>query len=113
MKMGAAIYGDACAACHAPKATGIPGLFPTLAGSPAVQSTDPSSLLRVVLRGARSAATDAAPTAPAMPSFEWLLTDDEVAAVLTYIRSAWGNSAPAVTAEEVAKARRALRARSD
>ncbi len=43
-----------------------------------------------------------------MPEFGWLLKDDEVAAVLTYIRNSWGNVAPAVTAAEVGKTRRAL-----
>ena len=65
------------------------------------------------MRGARSAATDAAPTGPAMPAFGWLLSDQEVAAVLTYIRNAWGNNAPAVSAGDVAKARRDLSKRSD
>jgi mono/diheme cytochrome c family protein len=113
MKTGASIYADECAACHRQNAGGIPGMFPTLAGSPAVQSVDPTSVLRVVLRGARSAATDAAPTGPAMPAFGWLLSDQEVAAVLTYIRNAWGNSAPPVSAGDVAKARRDLSRRSD
>lgn len=88
-------------------------MFPALKGSPSVQSVDPSSLLRVVLRGARSAATDHAPTAPAMPSFGWLLTDEQVAAVVTYVRNAWGNRAPAVDAGLVSKTRHALIQRSD
>jgi len=113
MKTGGAIYVDECAACHRQNASGIPGLFPTLAGSPAVQSVDPTSLLRVVLRGARSAATDGAPTAPGMPAFGWLLSDQDVAAVVTYVRNAWGNSAPPVSAADVAKARRELSRRSD
>jgi mono/diheme cytochrome c family protein len=48
-----------------------------------------------------------------MPQFGWLLTDDQVAALLTYIRNSWGNSAPAVTAGEVGKTRRMLVERSD
>ena len=44
---------------------------------------DPASVLRVVLRGFRSAATDPAPTAVAMPSFGWTLSDFEAAAVTT------------------------------
>jgi len=55
MKVGSAIYADECAACHGAGGAGVPGMFPTLKGAPAVQSTDPASLLRVVLRGARSA----------------------------------------------------------
>ena len=85
----------------------VEGLFPTLKGSPSVQSVDPASLLHVVLRGARSAATDPAPTAPAMPSFGWLLTDDQVAAVsLTFAMP--GATAAAVDAATVNKTRHAL-----
>ena len=58
MKEGAAIYADECSACHAPRGAGEPGLFPTLAGSPAVQSADATSLIRVVVSGTRSASTD-------------------------------------------------------
>jgi mono/diheme cytochrome c family protein len=88
-------------------------MFPSFNGFAAVQQNDATSLLRVVLRGARSVATDGAPTAPAMPSFQWILKDDDVAAVLTYIRNSWGNSAPAISADEVAKARKAFGKRSD
>ena len=108
MTAGAAVYRDECSACHAPQGTGIAGLFPGLAGAPAVQSRDPTSLLRVVLAGARSAATDAVPTAPAMPAFGWLLDDREIAAVLTYVRNSWGNAAAAVSPGEVAKRRSAV-----
>ena len=87
MKVGAAIYADECSACHMPSGAGVPKLFPALAGAPAVQSIDPTSVIRVVLAGTRSVATDHAPTAPAMPGFAWLLGDRETAAVLTYIRN--------------------------
>jgi mono/diheme cytochrome c family protein len=113
MKMGRAIYTDECSACHSPTGRGIDGLFPMLNGSPSVQSIDPTSLLRVVLRGARGAATDPAPTAAAMPSFGWLLNDEQVAAVVTYVRNAWGNRAPPVDAATVSRTRHALVERSD
>jgi mono/diheme cytochrome c family protein len=108
MKLGAAIYADECSACHSPNGTGIAGLFPALAGAPSVQSTDPTSMIRVVLAGAQSVATDSAPTAPAMPTFAWLLNDRQTAAVLTYIRNTWGNAAPEVAVGDVAKRREAL-----
>jgi mono/diheme cytochrome c family protein len=108
MKSGAAIYADECSACHGPRGTGQLGLFPSLAGAASVQSLDPTSLIRVVLGGTRSAATAVAPTAPAMPAFGWVLNDREAAAVLTYIRNAWGNAAPAVGAAQVHEARKAL-----
>src|SRR5437763_11605955 len=67
-----------------------------------------ASLIRVVLEGSRAVATDAAPTGPAMPSFAWQLSDADVAAVVTYIRNAWGNAASAVSAREVANMRPTL-----
>jgi mono/diheme cytochrome c family protein len=113
LKMGAAIYADECSGCHGADGKGAAGLFPSLNGTPVVQQADATSLLHVVLRGARSAATAGAPTAAAMPQFAWLLTDDQIAAVVSYIRNAWGNSAPPVSAAEVAKARRAFAERND
>lgn len=108
MRAGAAIYADSCASCHRGDGSGVRGLFPTLAGAPVVQQLDPTSLIRVVLQGARSAATPSAPTGAAMPSYDWRLDDAQVAAVVTYIRNAWGNQAPAVEAGAVAKSRRAF-----
>ena len=108
MKAGAAIYKDACAPCHRDNGQGDAQLFPRLAGSPLVQSDDPTTLGRVVLEGSRAVATASAPTAPAMPAFDWRLNDDQVAAVLTYIRNHWGNAAPAVTAATISKQRASL-----
>lgn len=113
MTAGAAIYTDECAACHKMDGTGVPGLIPALKGSPSAQSIDPISLIRVVLRGAQTVATDEAPTGPAMPSFAWQLDDDQVAAVTTYARNAWGNAAPAVSPQDVKSARALLAGRSD
>jgi mono/diheme cytochrome c family protein len=113
MKIGGAIYADECSACHKPKGEGVSGLIPSLAGSPSVQSTEPTSVLHVVLRGTRSVGTKGAPTASAMPPFGWLLTDEQVAAVTTFVRNAWGNAAPAVSSGDVSKARTSLAQRSD
>jgi mono/diheme cytochrome c family protein len=113
LKSGSAIYADQCSACHAVDGSGVDGLFPMLKGSPLVQSVDPASVLHLLLRGARSVATDPAPTAPAMPSFGWTLNDDQVAAVATYVRNAWGNRAPPVDAATVGKTRHALEQRND
>lgn len=106
MKAGAAIYADNCAACHTFGGGGIVGLFPRLAGAPLVQQADPTSLIHVVLHGNRAVATDAAPTGPAMPTYDWKLNDSQIAAVVTYIRNSWGNAAPAVDAATVTSARR-------
>jgi mono/diheme cytochrome c family protein len=112
MAAGGAIYADECSACHGMDGKGVPYLFPSLAGSPNVRSIDPTSLVRVLLEGARSVATASEPTGPGMPSFAWKLNDDEAAAVLTYIRNSWGSSTPAVDASEVKQAR-ASAARAD
>jgi mono/diheme cytochrome c family protein len=113
MKTGGQIYADECSGCHMSNGKGAPGLFPSLNGSAAVQQTDPTSVLHVVLRGALSVGTRPAPTAPAMPQFGWILDDDQVAAVVTYIRNTWGNAAPAVSASQVKKTRQMLVERSD
>jgi mono/diheme cytochrome c family protein len=113
MKAGQQIYADECSGCHKADGKGIPGLFPSLAGTPTVQQADATSLLHVVLRGALSVATPAAPTSAGMPAFSWLLTDGQIAAVVTYIRNSWGNNAPAVSAGDVGKTHGMLVERSD
>jgi mono/diheme cytochrome c family protein len=105
MRAGSAIYADECAACHTMAGTGIARLFPTLKGSPFIQQYNAASLLHVVLQGTRAVATPAAPTGPAMPAFDWKLSDDQVASVVTFIRNAWGNAAPAVSAGDVRSVR--------
>ena len=111
MQVGQNIYADTCSACHTSTGAGIDRLFPRLAGAPNVQQTDATTLIRVVLTGTRAASTAGAPTAPAMPSLGWRLDDDQVAAVVTYIRNAWGNAAPPVTVSEVARLREKVAAR--
>lgn len=108
MKAGAAIYWDACSACHKADGTGIAYLFPDIAHAPSVASRDPTTLIRVVLQGAKTAATTEEPTAPQMPAFGWQLTDVQVAAVTTYIRNSWGHAASAVTEREVRSERASL-----
>jgi mono/diheme cytochrome c family protein len=113
MVAGAAIYRDQCSACHGLAGHGVPRLFPSLAESSVVRSDDPTSLIRIILRGARSVATPAEPTAPGMPSFGWQLDDAQVAAVITYVRNSWNSAAPSVDAATVRKARSSLAQRSD
>jgi mono/diheme cytochrome c family protein len=113
MKAGEQIYADECSACHGPDGKGQAGLFPALRGSPSVEQINPTTVLHVVLRGALSVGTKPAPTAPAMPQFGWSLNDEEIAAVATYIRNAWGNSAPPVAAGDVKTTRQMLVERSD
>ena len=108
MRAGAAIYKDSCAACHKDSGEGETNLFPRLVGSALVQSDDPTTLVRVVLHGTRAVSTSGAPTAPAMPAFDWRLEDAQVAAVLTYIRNNWANAAGPVAASAVASQRASL-----
>jgi mono/diheme cytochrome c family protein len=105
MTDGARIY-QACAACHEADGSGSPRIYPPLPGNANLQSTDPSSTLRIILDGARTVTTPRAPNAGSMPAYSRKLTDQEIADVATYIRNAWGNAAPAVTPGQVAKARR-------
>ena len=90
---------------------GVPYLFPSLAQSSNLRSTDPTSLIRVLIEGARSVATGGEPTGPGMPSFAWKLNDDQAAAVLNYIRNSWGSSALPINANQIGQAR-ALAARA-
>lgn len=113
MAAGKAIYRDTCSACHGLDGNGVANLFPALAKAPSVRSKDPTSAIRVILRGARSVATSAEPTAPAMPSFEWQFKDDQVAAVVTYIRNSWGKAAAPVSADDVSKEKSKLANRTD
>ncbi|VEA70426.1 Gluconate 2-dehydrogenase cytochrome c subunit precursor [Serratia rubidaea] len=69
---------------------------------------DASSLVTTVLQGGRGAVTVGNPTSGAMPSFAWKLSDEQVAAVTTYIRNSWGNAAPAIEAHDVAEKRSLL-----
>jgi mono/diheme cytochrome c family protein len=108
MQAGKAIYVDQCAACHTMDGTGIARLFPSLKGRASMQSSHADTLIRVTLDGTRAVATLDEPTAPAMPAFRWKLSNDQVAAVITYIRNAWGNAASIVSADDVKAARRTM-----
>ena len=106
MTAGAAVYAHACIACHEADGTGTPRVYPPLPGNANLQSSDPSSTLRILLDGAQTVTTPRAPNTGSMPSYA-KLSDQEVADVATYIRNSWGNAAPPVTADQVKKARRA------
>jgi mono/diheme cytochrome c family protein len=113
MAAGAAIYRDQCSACHGLDGRGVAMLFPSIADSSMVRSTDPTTAIRIVLRGARSVATASEPTAPGMPSYGRQLDDGQVAAVLTYMRNMWGGAAPAVAVKDVTRVRSEAASRPD
>ncbi|WP_354130642.1 MULTISPECIES: cytochrome c [unclassified Bradyrhizobium] len=113
MAAGGAIYRDQCSACHGIEGKGVPHLFPALAESTMARSNDPTTAIRIVLRGARSVGTIAEPTAPGMPSYGWQLDDREIAAVLSYIRNSWGGATTPIDAKDVTRVRSDTASRND
>ncbi len=111
---GATIY-QRCATCHQPNGKGMAGAFPPLAGSDWANAKDPAVPIRVVLHGLNGPITVAGQRFnSAMPAYgtNQPLNDSAVAAVLTYVRSSWGNTASAVTPAEVAAQRAATATRT-
>ena len=106
MASGKALYAHACVACHETDGSSAPRIYPPLPGNALLQSTDPSSTLRIILDGAQSVTTPRAPNTGSMPAYAKQWSDREIADVANYIRNSWGNAAPLVTAEQVAKARK-------
>jgi mono/diheme cytochrome c family protein len=100
-KPGASVYIDNCAACHRTDGQGYARVFPALAGNPVLQTVDATSLINIVLKGGSLPATHAAPSTFTMPDFAWRLSDQQIAAVVTFIRTSWGNQGAAVTASDV------------
>ena len=105
---GAEVYDDNCAACHRTDGLGSPKALPKIAGNPSVLADDPDSLIRLVLAGSVLPGTAAAPSPLGMPGFAWRLSNDEVAQLLTFVRSSWGNQASSVSASQVARVRGSL-----
>ena len=103
---GAMLYLDNCAACHRPDGKGYEGVFPALAGNPVLATRPVNSLIRIVLEGMQTARTGSTPAQFSMPSFAGRLSDAEVADVLTFVRSSWGNQAGPVVAGDVKPLRR-------
>ncbi len=95
---GKSVFQKNCAACHMPNGKGIPGAFPALAGNTFVvgPAQDPATVL---LKGRGG-----------MPDFSQSLTDADIAAVLTYVRSSWGNKGGALTEPQVAALRNEVQA---
>uniref|UniRef100_UPI0025FFF5F5 c-type cytochrome n=1 Tax=uncultured Variovorax sp. TaxID=114708 RepID=UPI0025FFF5F5 len=106
---GAMVYLNNCNACHRSDGTGANKTFPALAGNSVVNAKDPTSLIRLVLAGSAMPSTAQAPSAIAMPDFGWRLSDADVASVLSFARSSWGNQGEAVTAAQVAKVRDSIK----
>jgi mono/diheme cytochrome c family protein len=105
MQSGAAIYRDRCASCHGSEGRGAPGAVPPLARNQAVRLANPVNAIRIVLNGGFPPSTHGNPRPYGMPPFYQVLSDDEVAAVVTYIRRSWGNAASPVWSVDVQRSR--------
>lgn len=102
---GAKLYEQHCATCHGKQGEGLEDVYPALARSTAVQMPDPTNLVQGVMYGGFSVTTSAQPRPYGMPPFLLVMSDNDMADVLTYIRQRWGNQAPPVSQLDVAKVR--------
>ncbi|GAB3246535.1 c-type cytochrome [Chitinimonas naiadis] len=98
---GAALFTANCVACHQAGGTGVPGVFPPLAGSEWVNG-DPGVVTQILLHGISGKLTvKGQPFQGQMPNFSGKFNDEEMAAVLTHIRKAWGNTGTPIDAAAV------------
>ncbi|HEY4968370.1 MAG TPA: cytochrome c, partial [Steroidobacteraceae bacterium] len=104
---GKDLYIANCSACHLANGEGIPGAFPPLKGSGVVNKDDAVKHIQVVLNGMQGARAGGVVYASAMPPFAGVLSDAEIADIIDYERSSWGNHGIPVNAAQVA-AERAL-----
>lgn len=105
MELGARLYLDNCGACHTVSGRGAPRTIPSLVGNSLVTADQAGGLITVILKGARMPSTREAPSALAMPGFAHRLTDEEVAVLASFVRSAWTNDAGSVDEALVGKIR--------
>ena len=108
-RSGAELYGTHCARCHGDDGQGRSGAYVPLAGNRAVTRDPPANLVQVVLGGAFPASTAGNPRPFGMPPFATVLDDEEIAAVLSYVRNAWGHRAAAVQPLDVQRWRGSVR----
>jgi mono/diheme cytochrome c family protein len=112
---GQQVYMTVCFACHQPTGQGLPGMFPPLADSDWVKAKKPDRLIRMVLHGLTGPiSVNGKPfstPAPLMPP-QATLTDQQIADVLSYIRTSLGNASTPVSTDEVAAIRLAEKSRS-
>jgi mono/diheme cytochrome c family protein len=98
---GGQVFAARCVTCHQASGSGLPGVFPALAGSEWVNG-DPKTVARIALLGVNGSITvEGKSYNGAMPAFGAVLSDAEIAAVLSHVRSSFGNHAPALTPELV------------
>ena len=102
---GARDYVQLCSGCHQRDGRGSPPFIPALAGNPAVLDPNPISTLNIVLNGSAAIVAGGTPDAYRMLGFRTVLNDGQLAELINFIRSSWGNSAPGVQASDVATLR--------
>jgi len=102
---GQALFTANCAACHQASGEGLPGVFPPLKGNGAVNDADPTLHIHTVLYGAHGVAIGGVAYPSVMPPFGPQLTDQDVADLIDYERSAWGNHGRPVSPGQVKKVR--------
>jgi len=117
LALGRRLFSQNCALCHQPNGQGIPGQFPPLAGSEWVAAEGwrgDNHLVRIVLHGAQGPMTvrDHQYNSTMAPWGE-VFTDAQIAAILTYVRSQWGNHALPISTDFVAKIRAESQSQSE
>ena len=109
MVIGKRVFTQNCAVCHQATGLGVPGQFPPLAGSEFVLSQDwhgDNHIVKIVLNGFQGPVTvKGQQYNNVMAPWGKVLKDEQIAAVLTYVRNEWGNKAPPITKDFVAKIR--------
>jgi mono/diheme cytochrome c family protein len=103
--LGERLYEKHCAECHGKSGEGVENAYPALAGNRAVLMNNSHNLIQALLRGGYGPSTLGKPQPHGMPPFQLNFSDAEVAAVLSFIRSAWGQYAPPLSEFEVNKIR--------
>jgi cytochrome c oxidase cbb3-type subunit 2 len=102
---GASLFTASCSACHQANGEGLPGAFPSLKGNDVVNDDDATMHVTVVLSGLHDAKVGGVAYASAMPPFAATLSDAEIADIVDYERSSWGNHGKLATAAQVATER--------
>lgn len=97
---GGLAYLQYCSSCHRVDGLGAPNIFPALARNPSMLSDDPTSVMHLVLSGGTSAETEHSAHQFSMPGYA-TLGDDEIAEILNFARTSWGNYASDVSASQV------------
>jgi mono/diheme cytochrome c family protein len=108
LTLGERLYLDNCAACHFVTGKGATRVFPQLDQATVINAANPSALLHVILAGERTPSTPKAPSVLVMPGFAKRLNNAEAAALATFLRQAWTNTAGEVSEKDVKKVRAAL-----